>query len=105
MEGETVAEIEVPFGGSIKTLPEVAHRDGKYWVWDSFDASAIYYSLTVEGSYRSPIHTLATNETPPLFLVEGTFYEGQALTATAYRAAPADLPNNIESEDILTSNT
>jgi ABC-type transporter Mla subunit MlaD len=104
-EGETVAEIDVPFGGSLTQLPKVPDRDGKYWVWDSFDADAIYYSFTVEGSYRSPISTLSTEEDPPLFLVEGTFYEGQSLTAAAYNADCSKLPGTVEQADVLLSNT
>jgi hypothetical protein len=85
-EGETIATLELPFGGSIDELPTVPDREGQYWVWDNVNTDAVYYSCTVTGSYRNLIPTLSTNEDPPLFLVEGAFHSGQILTAQTYTA-------------------
>lgn len=79
-------QVEVPFGGSIESLPEVPNRDAAFWRWDDFDAEHIYYSTTVEGRYYEPGSTLATGESVPRFLVEGVFYEGQRLNAADYTA-------------------
>lgn len=86
VEGETVAQAELPFGGAVGELPEVPDKDGKYWVWDDFNADAVYYSCTISGAYRNMIPTLSTGEEPPLFLVEGAFCDGQFLTAQPYEA-------------------
>ena len=84
VEGEVFESITVPFGGSIDELPAVPSKDDMYWKWDSFDAETVYYSMTVEGRYCSPITTLTTAEDPPLFLAQGSFYEGQQLQTVPY---------------------
>lgn len=84
VEGETVKQVELPFGSAVGELPEVPEQDGKYWVWDEFNADAVYYSCTVSGSYRNRIPTLSTGEETPLLLVEGAFRDGQFLTAQPY---------------------
>ena len=79
-EGNTVAVIDVDFGGSIDELPEVERKGTLYWKWNDFDDDHIYYSQTVEGEYKAPKTTISTNEEVPLFLAEGNFYDGQELT-------------------------
>lgn len=80
-EGRTVAVVTVPFGGRVDSLPNVPDRDGAYWRWDAFENDAICRSMTVEGRYVRPATTLSTGEDVPRILVEGTFYEGQTLSA------------------------
>ena len=84
VEGEIVSRQELPFGGSLDTLPEVPNRGDKYWKWDDFDADQIFYSREITGMYYTPAATLATDEQVPRYLVEGRFYEGQTLTVTPY---------------------
>ena len=55
-----------------------------YWVWDSFDREAVYSNIVVEGSYRSPLTTISTDEDVPMFLVEGEFYTEQKLTVSEW---------------------
>ncbi|MBQ9686228.1 MAG: hypothetical protein IJV41_06760 [Oscillospiraceae bacterium] len=81
---KTVEQVELPFGGSIDTLPAISNRGDSYWKWDDFDNSHIYYSQKVTGKYYAPNMTLSTGEDVPRFLVEGIFYEGQTLTVTPY---------------------
>lgn len=85
-DGKTVKELYVPFGGAVdaEEIPVIPDSDGKYWVWDSFDRTAVYTNLTVEGTYRAPLATISTGEEIPLFLVEGQFYTEQKLTATEW---------------------
>lgn len=83
-DGETVAVLNVPFGGRVDELPEIPDKDGMYWVWDSFDREAVYSNIVVEGSYRSPLTTISTDEDVPLFLVEGEFYTEQKLTVSEW---------------------
>ncbi len=93
-DGEVIEVREVPYGGSIDKLPEVP-MDGKlYWKWDDFDSKHIYYSQVVKGSYKQPKTTIATPEDIPLMLAEGTFYEGQKLTAEKLSYDIAALPYN-----------
>ncbi len=82
-DGETVKVLHVPFGGAVDAdeIPTIANEDGKYWVWNAFDRTAVYANLTVEGAYRAPLTTIYTEEEIPLFLVEGQFYTEQKLTA------------------------
>lgn len=91
VEGETVQQLELPFGSAITEVPQVEDKDGKYWVWDDFNTDAVYYSCTITGAYRSRIPTLSTNEETPLFLVEGQFQDGQFLTAQPYTADLASI--------------
>lgn len=86
LPGGGTRKVEVPFGGSIETLPAVPNRNGAFWRWDAFDADHIYYSTSVEGRYYAPGSTLSTGEEVPRFLVEGVFYEGQQLTAADFTA-------------------
>ena len=81
-EDRTVAEISVPFGGRVDALPEVPNDGERYWKWNDFDAENIYCSLTVTGRYYAPGTVLSWGDEPALFLAEGVFYEGQALTAS-----------------------
>jgi len=94
VEGELAAEIEVPFGGGLETLPEVPNRNGQYWRWDDFDAEHIYYSMRVGGRYFAPGSVLSSGGEHPRFLVEGRFYEGQELRV-------ADFVSGWEPEDEL----
>ena len=87
VDGVQVGRVEVPFGGSIDTLPEVPNRGAAYWKWDDFDREHIYYSREVTGRYYEPNSALSTGEEVPLFLAEGAFYEGQRLQAAAYTGA------------------
>lgn len=95
--------VTVPFGGSISTLPKVPDSDGMYWKWDDFDAEHIYYSLTVNGKYCKPITTLTSREDPPLFLVQGNFFEGQQLEVIPF--SPDKNKLDVTDEMILSSHT
>lgn len=83
-DGETLETVEVPFGGSISSVPAVPDEDGMYWQWDDFDSDAVYYSMTVEGEYIRPVTTISTPEDEPLFLAEGVFRDGQTLIAVPF---------------------
>ena len=89
-EGRTVAELTVPFGGKVDALPQVPNDAERYWKWDDFDAENIYCSLTVTGRYYAPGTVLSWGGEPALFLAEGVFYEGQALTASPLSLTPAE---------------
>ena len=102
-EGKTVEVVEVPFGGSIDTLPEVPNDGDRYWKWDDFPQDNIYYSIVVEGKYYNPRSTISTGEEFPLFLAEGTFYEGQALTAVPY--TPDYEALGVAEEDVISAYT
>ena len=97
--GDTViAEQEVAFGGALADLPTVENDGDAYWQWDEFDTEHIYYSRTVTGKYYAPGTTLSWGGEPPELLVEGIFYQGQALTAVPYDAVP-------EGEEVLAAYT
>ena len=87
MAGDTVVStVDVAFGGSIDSLPEVENDGSRVWHWDDFDSSRIYSSMVISGSYSSPVTSISTGGDIPMFLAQGEFYEGQTLTATEYRA-------------------
>ncbi len=102
-QGKTIEVVEVPFGGSIETLPEVPNDGDQYWKWDEFTRDNIYYSLVVEGRYYNPRSTISTSEEYPLFLAEGTFYEGQTLTAVPY--SPDYEALGVAEEEVLAAYT
>ncbi len=81
---EIVEEVSVPFGGTVESLPQVPNDGDAYWKWDDFPNDSIYASITVKGEYYSPRTSLASEEKIPLFLVEGVFYESQALSVTEF---------------------
>ncbi len=91
VEDEIVRTDEVPFGGSVTSLPSVPDKDGMYWQWNDFDSSAIYYSMTIEGEYVRPVTTISTDEAEPLFLVEGVFRDGQTMQAVPFTPDTAAL--------------
>ncbi len=83
-EDGVVRSVEVPFGGRVEKLPAVPDRDGGVWVWDDFNNTALYRSLTVGGRYVKPIATLSVGGEVPDCLAEGSFHEGQSLRLAAY---------------------
>ena len=95
VEGEVYETVEVPFGDSLKTLPEVPNKDTSYWVWDDFSRDHIFTSQNVEGSWHRPTTTLSSGGDVPDYLAEGIFYEGQALTVSEY--SPEQSPVSTES--------
>ena len=96
VEGRTIETVEVPFGGSIDKLPAVPDKDGMRWRWDDFDSSALYFSMTVDGSYVRPVTTLASDGNEPLFLAEGVFDETDSLLAVPLTPDCAALGINAE---------
>ena len=77
--GTTVQTLELPFGGTPESLPEVEGLGRSYWVWENYDGGPVYSDIEVSGEYRTPDSTLSSGEAVPLFLVEGEFLEGQRL--------------------------
>ena len=102
-EGKTVETIEVPFGGAIEKLPEVPDKDGMRWRWDDFDSSAVYFSMTVGGSYVRPVTTLASEGNEPLLLAEGVFDETDSLLVVPL--APDCAALGIDAEELISAYT
>ena len=88
IDGELYRTLSVPFGGALETLPRVEDRGGAAWVWDAFDAAALYCDTEVSGAYLEPIKTISSGEDFPLFLVEGEFFDGQSLEVLPFDGAP-----------------
>lgn len=96
VNGSVIASQELPFGGSITETPSVEKRNGQYWVWDLPEQDRLFTSVMVDGKYCSPSGTIATKEDPPLFLIEGQFYDGQELSVEdiAVPEVPDELLNS-----------
>lgn len=90
VEDELVRTLSVPFGGAVESLPSVESRDGAAWVWEDFDAAAVYCDTDVRGSYLEPRKTISSGEEFPLFLVEGEFYADQTLEVLPFDGAPEE---------------
>ena len=90
VNGSVVATKELPFGGELTEAPAVENRDGSFWVWELPEQRRLYASVTVDGNYHVPSGTIATPEDPPLYLVEGLFYDGQELLAEAITPPEVD---------------
>ena len=103
VEGKTIETVEVPFGGAIDKLPEVPDKDGMRWRWDDFDSNAVYFSMTVGGSYVRPVTTLASDGDEPLFLAEGIFDETDSLLAVPLTPDCAAL--GIDAEELVSAYT
>ncbi len=83
VNGSIVATKELPFGGELSEAPAIENRDGSFWVWDLPEQIRLFSSVTVNGKYHVPSETIASAEDPPLYLVEGQFYDGQRLLTEA----------------------
>ena len=92
-EGRILSEETIPFGGSLRNLPEVPNHDGMYWSWELPDEEQIYTSLTVDGAYHAPRTTISIPGDPPVFLLEGQFYDGQEVLVLD--ADAPDVPGEI----------
>lgn len=103
VEGKTIETVEVPFGGAIDKLPEVPDKDGMRWRWDDFDSNAVYFSMTVGGSYVRPVTTLASDGDEPLLLAEGIFDETDSLLAVPLTPDCAAL--GIDAEELVSAYT
>lgn len=103
VEGKTIETVEVPFGGAVEKLPEIPDKDGMRWRWDDFDSSAVYFSMTVEGSYVRPVTTLASDGDEPMFLAEGIFDETDSLLAVPLTPDCAAL--GIDAEELISAYT
>ena len=88
VDGELYRTLSVPFGGALEYLPRVEDRGGAAWVWDAFDAAAIYSDTEVSGAYLEPVKTISSGEEFPLFLVEGEFFAGQSLEVQPFDGDP-----------------
>ncbi len=96
---EIYDEEEIPFGGAIDVLPEVANDGDNYWKWDDFEQKHIFKDMEVHGAYYRPVTTLAAGGDVPAYLAEGIFYEGQTLTVSDYTGEypePEDLRGKLE---------
>ena len=89
-DGEPVRETPVEFGESVTDFPEVPMDGEQYWRWDVASLDNVCRDTEVHGQYYRPVRTLSTGGDVPLFLVEGSFYEGQTLTVTELEEDSAD---------------
>ena len=88
VDGELIRTLSVPFGAALDALPHVDDRGGAAWVWDAFDAGAVWCDTEVTGAYLAPLKTISSGEEFPLFLVEGEFFAGQSLEVLPFGGAP-----------------
>ena len=89
---DTVVETRaVPFGSAPGDPPELASQDGAAWVWDETAQAVRYDDGDVGGAYLKRISVLSSGEEPPLFLVEGDFFETSVLSVSAFALSPVDV--------------
>ncbi len=93
-DDETVAEIALPYGGSIEELPEIADADGRHWKWKLESAGRLIADRVIKGAYFSPVYVLATEEDIPVCLVEGSFDENQTLELAEFMPGSDVLPTD-----------
>lgn len=89
-DGVLLEERELSFGAALLELPAVESRGGAAWVWDSFEAEGVYADTELHGAYLARVSTISSHEEPPLFLVEGDFFDGQRLTVEPFDGAPPE---------------
>ena len=102
-DGETFAEVTLPYGGSLEELPEVADSDGRHWKWSAGSTDGIITDRIVEGAYFSPVYVLSTGEDLPECLVEGIFDESQRLELGEF--SPASGASTVDPDRIISSGT
>lgn len=94
VDGKTVAELPFSYGDDLdlSLVPQAPEKDGQFGVWPDYPTQDLRRSMVLEASFSAPVTTLASGESVPVLLVQGTFSPDAALTVEAL-----DLPDNAPS--------
>lgn len=94
VDGKTVAELPFSYGDDLdlSLVPQAPEKDGQFGVWPDYPTQDLRRSMVLEASFSAPVTTLASGESIPVLLVQGTFSPDAALTVEAL-----DLPDNAPS--------
>ena len=97
-DGETVAEVRLPYGGTLaeEQIPALPARPGYVGRWPDFEKEDLRFNSTVEAVYELTQHTVAVEATRgdspmSVLLVEGEFSEEIRVSLTPYEGeGPAE---------------
>ena len=91
VDGQTVAELPFSYGDDLdlSLVPQAPEKDGQFGVWPDYPTQDLHRSMVLEASFSAPVTTLASGESIPVLLVQGTFSPDATLTVETM-----DLPDN-----------
>lgn len=94
VDGQTVAELPFSYGDDLdlSLVPQAPEKDGQFGVWPDYPTQDLRRSMVLEASFSAPVTTLASGESIPVLLVQGTFSPDAALTVET-----VDLPGDVPS--------
>ena len=94
VDGQTVAELPFSYGDDLdlSLVPQAPEKDGQFGVWPDYPTQDLQRSMVLEASFSAPVTTLASGESIPVLLAQGTFSPDAALTVETI-----DLPDNVPS--------
>lgn len=94
VDGQTVAELPFSYGDDLdlSLVPQAPEKDGQFGVWPDYPTQDLRRSMVLEASFSAPVTTLASGESIPVLLAQGTFSPDAALTVETI-----DLPDNVPS--------
>ena len=78
-DGETLAKLKVPYGGSVKAsdIPEIPKKSGYYARWEDYDFENITFPHVLEAEYIQLLTSVGSDKTSeqglPLVLADGSF--------------------------------
>ncbi len=94
VDGQTVAELPFSYGDDLdlSLVPQAPEKDGQFGVWPDYPTQDLRRSMVLEASFSAPVTTLASGESIPVLLAQGTFSPDAALNVETI-----DLPDNVPS--------
>lgn len=84
-DGETLAKLKVPYGGSIKAsdIPEIPKKSGFYAKWEEFDFENVTFPRVLEAEYIQLLTSVGSDKKSeqglPLVLADGSFDDTAAV--------------------------
>lgn len=78
-DGETLAKLKVPYGGSVKAsdIPEIPKKSGYYAKWEDYDFENITFPRVLEAEYIQLLTSVGSDKKSeqglPLVLADGSF--------------------------------
>ena len=86
VEGETLAKLKIPYGGSLKAsdIPEIPQKSGYYARWEDFDFENITFPCVLEAEYIQLLTLVGSDKKSeqglPLVLADGNFDDTASVT-------------------------
>ena len=101
-QGQVVDTVQVPYGGSLSSLPPIPAREGCSAAWPDMDYGHITVSQRLEAVYTPYVSALSDGGDPADVLVEGSFTDGAGISCTQREDAWTDENGSAHSGTVWT---